>query len=531
MLMWLVTLILAAMLPLVAHAQAPSVSLAPVPVQRFYDNNNIPLSGGQLFVYQAGTNTKAVTYTSASGATPNTNPIIMNARGEPQNSSGASIGVWMPTGNFKFVLALPNDSDPPTSPIWTVDNVSVGIPQPSSATYNPFLYGYGINATITCSIGNLPVTTLCPVNGALSNDPSSAAWYPSTDMAGDVVFLSGTAPWMANVAGTIAGNVFTPSAPLSAAQIAKLRVSQVLHTNSDSPACDGIISGFSPTGVNVTVQGWFTEGFTAGHTPPCTPASSNIVTNRFTKLYARNTVVQRGVNDQEKATIGHEIDVSNNSGINDTCYAYQIGNCGFVNSDGGLDIVPTGTNTNSFGIQIRGASWVAEQAMTGGATFGEIIQPSTGGSLNEAIRIEGNIGPIGIGLSLIDTVTDAIRVWDHLGNISYEQKQGGAAYFGNQTGTANNPTLNFYSSASGNTHPDVAVTFSSGTGNLDGVMAISAGAVDFSNTLFVAGTFKVTQITPPDTSTCAPGTMANDANFVYVCATTNSWKRAALSSY
>lgn len=46
------------------------------------DDNGRPLSGGRLFTYQNGTTTPAVTYKDAAGTTPNTNPIILDARGE-----------------------------------------------------------------------------------------------------------------------------------------------------------------------------------------------------------------------------------------------------------------------------------------------------------------------------------------------------------------------------------------------------------------------------------------------------------------
>ena len=91
--------------------------LTPVPVQRFVDNLGLPLVGGKLFTYKAGTTTKQATFTDSSGGVSNTNPIILNFRGEAQ--------VWLdPTLLYKFVLARASDTDPPTNPIWTVDNIS-----------------------------------------------------------------------------------------------------------------------------------------------------------------------------------------------------------------------------------------------------------------------------------------------------------------------------------------------------------------------------------------------------------------------
>jgi len=90
--------------------------LAPVPKAKFFDNNGRPAVGYKLFTYEAGTNTKLDTYPDANTSTPNTNPIILDYRGEAN--------VWMPPNvAYKLLFAPPNDTDPPTAPIWTVDDI------------------------------------------------------------------------------------------------------------------------------------------------------------------------------------------------------------------------------------------------------------------------------------------------------------------------------------------------------------------------------------------------------------------------
>lgn len=96
------------------------MNLAPLPIQKFFDNNGNPLNGGLLFTYVAGTTTKVATYTDSTGGTPNTNPIVLDYRGEAR--------VWLdPTLTYKFTLAPVGDTDPPTKPIWTVDQIASGI--------------------------------------------------------------------------------------------------------------------------------------------------------------------------------------------------------------------------------------------------------------------------------------------------------------------------------------------------------------------------------------------------------------------
>jgi hypothetical protein len=93
--------------------------LTPSPKQQFFGNNGRPLDGGLLFTYAAGTNNKIDTYSNASG-TLNTNPIVLDFRGEAN--------IWLdPEQTYKFVLSPRGDTDPPTNPIWSVDDIRPGI--------------------------------------------------------------------------------------------------------------------------------------------------------------------------------------------------------------------------------------------------------------------------------------------------------------------------------------------------------------------------------------------------------------------
>lgn len=86
-------------------------TLAPSLFYRDFDNNGNPLAGGLVYTYSAGTTTPAATYTDVTGGTPNTNPIVLNARGETS--------IWIPVNTgYKFVV-----TDSAGNPIRTVDNV------------------------------------------------------------------------------------------------------------------------------------------------------------------------------------------------------------------------------------------------------------------------------------------------------------------------------------------------------------------------------------------------------------------------
>ena len=101
--------------------------LTPSPNPAFVDAAGEPLVGGQLYTYIAGTTTLQATYTDATAATANTNPIILDSRGEAN--------VWLGGAVYKFVL---KDAD--GALIWTVDYISA-----PTAAVSPVLSG---NVTI-----------------------------------------------------------------------------------------------------------------------------------------------------------------------------------------------------------------------------------------------------------------------------------------------------------------------------------------------------------------------------------------------
>jgi hypothetical protein len=81
--------------------------------------NGIPANGAKLFFYVAGSSTKQTTYADEAGLIPQTNPIILDSRGEPAQP------IWLTEGlSYKVVFTSSTDSDPPASPIWDVDNVT-----------------------------------------------------------------------------------------------------------------------------------------------------------------------------------------------------------------------------------------------------------------------------------------------------------------------------------------------------------------------------------------------------------------------
>ncbi len=85
-------------------------SLLPTTKMMFLGNDGNPLVGGKLYTYDSGTTTPRPTYQDAAATILNTNPIILDARGE-------ALIFW--NGSYRVELR-----DALNNLIWTVDSVS-----------------------------------------------------------------------------------------------------------------------------------------------------------------------------------------------------------------------------------------------------------------------------------------------------------------------------------------------------------------------------------------------------------------------
>jgi len=137
-----------------------TVSLSPIAGAgwQFFDNSGVPLTGGKLYTYAAGTTTPAATFTSSSGNTNHTNPIILDSAGRISGSSE----VWLTNGlSYKFVLKTSVDVQ-----LWSADNI-FGINDFNSLT--PIVYNAtGTGSNVTFNLATAPIsenTTQVYING------------------------------------------------------------------------------------------------------------------------------------------------------------------------------------------------------------------------------------------------------------------------------------------------------------------------------------------------------------------------------
>src|SRR5574337_817102 len=180
-----------------------TTQLSPLAVQRFVDNNGNALAGGQLYTYQAGTSTPLPTYTDSTGLTANTNPIVLNARGEAN--------IWLTLGQaYKFALY-----DSLNNLIWTVDNtidsgsaLAANLASTTNATLGSTLVGWFkslanfVGRTLSAKLSDqYSVCDYGAVGDGATNNAAFFANCPATDM------LVPPGTYLVNSNTTIAANL------------------------------------------------------------------------------------------------------------------------------------------------------------------------------------------------------------------------------------------------------------------------------------------------------------------------------------
>jgi hypothetical protein len=121
-----------------------AVFLSPVggAAAQFFTDSGVPLTGGKLYTYAAGTTTPQASYTSSSGGTAHANPIILDSAGRVPGGE-----IWLSAPPYKFVLNTSTDVL-----IATYDNIS-GIGAASYQVQN--FTGTGSQIVFTLSTASL----------------------------------------------------------------------------------------------------------------------------------------------------------------------------------------------------------------------------------------------------------------------------------------------------------------------------------------------------------------------------------------
>lgn len=144
-----------------------------------FDANGDPLSAGRLYTYAAGTLGAQATYTSASLATPNSNPVILDANGRAQ--------VWLdPVLAYRMILKTSAD-------VTITDDDNISSDSAATIIYSPAGTG-SVDRTIKSKLDELAVSAVDfgAVGDGSTNDTAALDLWMAAGAGGRCYLPAGT---------------------------------------------------------------------------------------------------------------------------------------------------------------------------------------------------------------------------------------------------------------------------------------------------------------------------------------------------
>lgn len=203
-----------------------------LPIWKFFDSAGLPLAGGKLYSYAAGTTTPQATYTDTTEGTPNTNPLILDANG---------VGViWLGSLSYKFIL-----QDSLGVVQWTADGIQ-SIPNGSVTTVkladgSVTTQKLADGSVTTVKIADASITTAKLVDGSVIGNKIPDNSIAVTKFTGStpIAFVDTSAPRTGD--GPSAFPVKAWTAPVT------------IPTADTPPVGDGLCVQWSPNGKMLAV--------------------------------------------------------------------------------------------------------------------------------------------------------------------------------------------------------------------------------------------------------------------------------------
>jgi hypothetical protein len=244
-----------------------SVLLSPVGNgQQFFDNNGLPLAGGLIYTYQAGSSTLLTTYTTVNGTIANTNPIVLDASGRTPSE------IWMLTGySYKFIIQTSA-----AVTLQTLDNL------------------YPILQTAPATTPSLPTGAIILWSGSLGSIPSGYLLCDGTNSTPDLRdrFVIGAGSSYAVAATGGSADAITVSHTHTAT------VTDLGHTHTTTPATSyvGTSAGghsgggaANPDGSSVLSLATATTGITVANTTTGTSGTNQNLPPYYALAYIMKT--------------------------------------------------------------------------------------------------------------------------------------------------------------------------------------------------------------------------------------------------
>ena len=242
------------------------ITLTASPFMQFTTTAGAPLIGGKVYTYAAGTTTPLASYTDNTGATANTNPVILDTRGEA--------AIWLSPASYKFVLKDSNDVT-----IWTSDNLGglnispafTGIPTAPTAASGTNTTQLATTAFVQLSAtASIPVGCIVLWSGSVATIP--AGWllcngaYSTPNLADRFVIGAGSTYNPAAAGGSADAIVVSHTHTTTVTDPGHLHVYGKSTTSTSAGAGSNIVGGATDTNTSTATTGISVANATTGVT-------------------------------------------------------------------------------------------------------------------------------------------------------------------------------------------------------------------------------------------------------------------------
>jgi hypothetical protein len=291
---------------------------------QFFTATGVPLAGGLLYTYAAGTTLAAVTYTDSTGTATNTNPVVLNARGE--------CSVWLLAAAYKFVLR-----DPTGALIWTADNLSGLVASGDLANNTSSTLGSALVGYLPAGVSAVGTNVQIKLRQTVSVKDFGAKGDGSTNDTAAIQYA-------VNACQLTGASLYIPAGTYKATS--SINITTRLHLYGDS-AQTSVIQSTAAEAIIVTVPANnYSNRFSHFHDFGIEPATAGTGTSGFVCRTAAvtglmsNFVIERiYIGDFGSFGLVFDNSVSNPNGF----FTFSIRRCWFTN---GMNLIKVGDSVN-----------------------------------------------------------------------------------------------------------------------------------------------------------------------------------------